>query len=103
MEVSRIINESEDTFRPQIENSNNYHEDSSSFAGKLYRYIKTLYEALPVNPFLPKNEMILKINDPSTDLPKDTYATMSAMIEEGEKQFKSLTFVPRSINMLRNT
>ena len=35
-----------------------------------------------------KNEMICKINDPSTDLPKDTYVTMSAMIEEGEKQFK---------------
>ena len=36
-----------------------------------------------------KNKMICKINDPSTDLPKDTYVTMSAMIKEGEKQFKS--------------
>ena len=36
-----------------------------------------------------KNEMICKINDPSTGLPKDTYVSMSAMIEEGEKQFKS--------------
>ena len=32
--------------------------------------------------------MIWKINDLSTDLPKDTYVAMSAMIEEGEKQFK---------------
>ena len=36
-----------------------------------------------------KNEIICKINDPSTDLLKDTYVTMLAMTEEGEKQFKS--------------
>ena len=36
-----------------------------------------------------KNKMVCKINDPSTDLSKDTYVTMSARIEEGEKQFKS--------------
>ena len=36
-----------------------------------------------------KNKMVCKINDPSTDLSKDTYVTMSATIEEGEKQFKS--------------
>ena len=35
-----------------------------------------------------KNEMICQINDPSTGLRKDTYVTMSEMIE-GEKQFKS--------------
>ena len=33
--------------------------------------------------------MICKINDPSSDLPKDAYVTMSAMIEEGGKQFRS--------------
>ena len=89
VEISQIINEFEGTFRPQIENSSNHHEDSSSFAGKFYRDIKTLYEALPVNPSKLKNKMICKINDPSTDLPKDTYVTMSAMIKEGDKQFKS--------------
>ena len=36
-----------------------------------------------------KNEMICKINGLSTDLAKDIYVTISAMIEEGEKQFKS--------------
>ena len=36
-----------------------------------------------------KNKMICKINDLSTDLPKDIYVSMSAMIEEGEKPFKS--------------
>ena len=87
--ISRIINEFKDTFRPEIENSSNHHEDSSSFAGKFYRDIKTLYEAFPVNPFMLKNKMICKINDPSTDLLEDTYVTMSAMIEEGKKQFKS--------------
>ena len=39
-EISRIINESEDTFRPEIENSSNHHEYSSSLAGKFYRDIK---------------------------------------------------------------
>ena len=87
-EMSRIINEFEDTFRPQTENSNNHHEDSSSFAGKFYSDIKT-YEALPVNLFMLKNKMICKISDLSTDLPKDTYVTMSAMTKEGKKQFKS--------------
>ena len=42
VEISQIINEFEDTFRPQIENSSNHHEDSSGFAGKFYRDIKTL-------------------------------------------------------------
>ena len=56
----------------QIENSNSHHEDSSNFAGKLYKHIKKLPEALPVNPFLFENEMICKINDSFTDLPKDT-------------------------------
>ena len=88
-EISRIINEFEDTCRSQTENSINHHEDSSSFAGTFYRDIKILYEALPVNPFMCKNEMICKINGLSTDLAKDIYVTISAMIEEGEKQFKS--------------
>ena len=88
-EISQIINEFEETFRPEIENSSNHHEDSPIFAGKFYRDIKTLYEALPVNLFMLKNEMICKINYPSTDLPKDTYVTISGIIEEGEKQFKS--------------
>ena len=30
-EISRIANEFEDTFRPEIENSSNHHEDSSRF------------------------------------------------------------------------
>ena len=89
VKISRIINEFEDTFRPEIENSSNHHKDSSSFARKFYREKKTLYEALPVIPFMFKNKMICKINNPSTDLPKDTYVTMSAMIKEDEKQFKS--------------
>lgn len=62
----------------------------SNFAGKFYRDIKTLYEALPVNPFMLKNKMMCKINDPCTDLPKDTFVTLSEIIEEGEKQFRSL-------------
>ena len=90
-EISRIINESEDTFGPETENSSNHHENSSSFAGKFYRGIKTLYEALPVNPLMLKNEMICNINDPYTDLPKDTSVTLSVMIEEGEEQSKSFT------------
>ena len=88
-EISRIINEFEDTCRSQTENSINHYEDSSSFAGTFYRDIKILYEALPVNPVMCKNEMICKINGLSTDLAKDIYVTISAMIEEGEKQFKS--------------
>ena len=72
--ISRIINKFEGTFRRQIENS--HHENSSSFAGKFYKDIKMLYEALPVDPPTLKNEMICKINDPPTDLPKDTYVTM---------------------------
>ena len=36
-----------------------------------------------------ESEMIWKINDPSTDLPKATYVNMSAMIEKGEKKSKS--------------
>ena len=36
-----------------------------------------------------ENKMICKISDLSTNLPKDTNVTMSSMIEEGEKQFKS--------------
>ena len=44
-EALRITNEFEDTFRPQIEDTNNHCEDSSSFAGKFYRDIKTLYKA----------------------------------------------------------
>ena len=87
-ETSRIFDEFKDTFRPQIENSNSHHENSSSFADKLYKPIKLLYEALPVNPFSLKNKMICKINNLSTDLPKDTYITMSAMIVKGKKQFK---------------
>ena len=43
-EISRIINEFE-----EIENSTNHHENFSSFTGKFYKDIKTLYEALPVN------------------------------------------------------
>ena len=40
-EIPQIIDESEDLSRPQVENSNNHHEDSSSFNGKFYRDIKT--------------------------------------------------------------
>ena len=87
-ETSQIFDEFRDTFRLQIENSNSHHEDSSSFADNLYKPIKLLYEALPLNPFSLKNKMICKINNLSTGLPKDTYITMSAMIVKGKKQFK---------------
>ena len=87
-ETSRIFDEFKDKFRPQIENSNSHHEDSSSFAHNLYKPIKLLYEALLVNPFSLKNKMICKIHNLSTDLSKDTYITMSAMILEGKKQYK---------------
>ena len=72
----------EETFILQTENINSHYKDPSSFGGKFYSDIKTLYEALPVNPLMLKNEMICKINDPSTDLPKDLYATMSAIVKE---------------------
>ena len=57
------------TLRPQIENSDSHHEDSSSFTGKFYKDRKALYQILPVNSFMLKNELICKVNDPSTDLP----------------------------------
>ena len=50
-----------------------------------------LYKALAGDPPTLENETICTINDPPTDLPKDTYVTMSAIIKEGEKQFKSFT------------
>ena len=51
--------------------------------------LKTLYEALPVNPFMLEKQIVCKSNDLCTDLWKNTYVTMSAMIEEREKQFQS--------------
>ena len=88
-ELSRIINEFEDTFRPQVKSSNNHHEDCISFSFKFYSDIKTLYEALPVNPFMVEDDIIFRINDPSAVLPNETFVTMPAIIEDGEKQFRS--------------
>ena len=88
-ELSRIINEFEDTFKPQVKSSNNHHEDCISFSLKFYSDIKPLYEALPVNPFMAEDDMIFRINDPSAGLPNETFLTMSAIIEDGEKQFGS--------------
>ena len=88
-ELSGIINQFEDTFRPQVKSSNNHHEDCISFGFKFYSDIKTLYEALPVNPFMVEDDMIFRINDPSAVLPNETFVTMSAIIQDGEKQFRS--------------
>ena len=35
-----------------------------------------------------ENKTIYKINDPSTDLLKDIFVTMSAIIDKDKKQFK---------------
>ena len=88
-ELSRIINEFEDTFRSQVKSSNNHHEDCISFSFKFYSDIKALYEALPLNPFMVEDDMIFRINDPSAVLPNETFVTMSAIIEDGETQFRS--------------
>ena len=58
LEVSRIIIEFEATFWPPTEDSNSYHKNSSNFASKLYKDIKTLHEALPVNLFMFENETL---------------------------------------------
>ena len=58
LDVSRIIIESEDTFWPPTEDSNSYHENSSNFASKLYKDIKTLHEALLVNLLIFENEIL---------------------------------------------
>ena len=87
--LSCIINESEETFRPQVKSSNNHHEDCISFSFKFYSDIKTLYEAIPVNPFVVEDDMIFRINDPSAVLLNKTFVTMPVIIEDGEKQFRS--------------
>ena len=48
-----------------------------------------LYEALIANPFMGENNMIFRINDPSAVLPNETFVIMPAIIEDGEKQFRS--------------
>ena len=48
-----------------------------------------LYEALPVNPFMVEDDMIFSINDPSAVLPNETFVTMSAITEDGQKQIRS--------------
>ena len=61
VEISRIINEFEDTFRPHIENSNSYHTDlihDTSFAGKFSKDVKTLNKALPVNPLMIEKKLL---------------------------------------------
>ena len=41
-ELSRIINEFGDTFRPQVKSSNNHHKDCISFSFKFYSDIKNV-------------------------------------------------------------
>ena len=59
-ELSRIINEFENTFRPQVKSSSNHHEDCISCSFKFYSDIKTLYEELPVNPFMVEDDRSLE-------------------------------------------
>ena len=59
-EIPKIVNKFEDTFIPQIKNSNSHHKDSSGFTGKLYMGIRTLHETLPVNLFIIENEISVK-------------------------------------------
>ena len=63
VEISRIINEFEDTFRSQIENSNSYHTGlmhDTSFAGKFSKDVKTLNKVLPVNPLMTEKKLSAK-------------------------------------------
>ena len=42
-----------------------------------------------MNPFMVEDDMIFSINDPSAVLPNETFVTMSAITEDGQKQIRS--------------